>query len=304
MSESIVTIRGSRGDTDSGAPHTVDFRITGTCQLRCDWCWGPEHLRKGSITEPQLKRTLGRLAADGTEQIVFSGGEPTLSKLLRPGVETARERGLRVTLSTNGIKLAQHADILRYVDDLGIPIDGSNPEVNERMRRRSDKFGAWDQAVGAILLAQEMNRDGLADIAITSRTVIARPNLDDVANIPGALEAEGVDIEAVRFKLYQVEPFGPHYADTDFERDWAISAQEAIEAAERTRAQAPDANITLQLYEGTVGRYFLVDPDGYVEGTDEDASGYPIGVPYGNIVHNYEATLGAYRAHQAQIASY
>jgi hypothetical protein len=25
------------------APHTVDLRLNGTCQLRCEWCWGPEH---------------------------------------------------------------------------------------------------------------------------------------------------------------------------------------------------------------------------------------------------------------------
>jgi MoaA/NifB/PqqE/SkfB family radical SAM enzyme len=302
MSENIDYIEGPRGDTPSGAPHTADFRITGTCQLCCDWCWGPEHLRKGSITEAQITETIGRLAADGMEQVVFSGGEPTLSNILVPGVEAAKQNGLRVTLSTNWINIGKSRDLLHRVDDLGIPIDGSIPEINDAMRTRSLRFNAWQQAIGAIVLVQRMNSLEDTNIAITIRTVIARPNLGDAPKIPTALELNGVDIERLRFKLYQVEPFGPHYSHIDFHKDWAISESEAKEVAEHMRIESPRANITLQLYEGTVGRYFLVDPDGNATGTDEDERGAPSEVGYGNIVNDYDATLNSYRTHQDAIA--
>ena len=302
MGEIINIIEGPRGETPTGAPHTADFRITGTCQLRCDWCWGPEHLRKGTISEDQLTEILGQLATDGMEQVVFSGGEPTLSKLLVPGVQAAKENGLRVTLSTNGINIGKNRDLLHLVDDLGIPVDGSTPEINDAMRTRSLRFDALGQATGVILLAQRMNRLEDANIAITARTVIARPNIEDIHNIPRSLENEGVDIEKLRFKLYQVEPFGPHVAHIDFKRDWAVSAQEAQEATEGIRNDYPSSDITLQLYEGTVGRYFLVDPDGYATGTDENELKEPVEVSYGNLIQDYNGTLANYRLHQENIA--
>ncbi len=103
-------------------------------------------------------------------------------------------------------------------------------------------------------------------------------------------------------KFYQVEPFGPHVAHIDFDRDWAITTQEAEEAAALTRTNHPAANITLQLYENTVGRYFLVDPDGFASGTDEDRYGNPVEVAYGNIVYDFDATIDAYQRHQEGLA--
>jgi MoaA/NifB/PqqE/SkfB family radical SAM enzyme len=97
MPQPIENISGARGETSSGAPHTVDLRLTGQCQLRCDWCWGPEHSRKGNVTPDQWQETISKLARSGTKQIVFSGGEPTLSKALRPGLETAKDNKLDVT---------------------------------------------------------------------------------------------------------------------------------------------------------------------------------------------------------------
>lgn len=302
MTKGLDYINGRRGETNTGAPHTVDARILGLCQLACEWCWGPEHMRKGSITAKQWSKTIGRLASAGTEQIVFSGGEPLLSPVLRPGIESAKQEGLRVTLSTNGIRLEQNSDILNMVDDLGIPIDGSTPAVNNKMRKRSDKFSAWGKAVGAVLLAQRMNERGEADVLVTSRTVIAKPNLGDVPNIPNVLANKGVDLETLRMKMYQVEPFGPHYQNIDFEGEWAVTADEARYAASQAMASRPDANITLQLYGGTVGRYFLIDPDGFATGTDEDQYGHPIEVKYGNVVHEFDATLDAYSQHQAALS--
>ncbi len=178
--ESIVYISGSRGETQSGAPHTADLRITGLCQLRCDWCWGPEHFRKGDVAPEEWSETIGRLAMGGTQQLVFSGGEPLLSKALRPGIQAAKDHDLRVTLSTNGILLGKNSDILRSVDDLGIPIDGSTPDVNDAMRTWSVRHDAWKRGVEAIRLAQSMKQEGETAVTITSRTVIAKPNLQDV----------------------------------------------------------------------------------------------------------------------------
>jgi hypothetical protein len=169
------------------------------------------------------------------------------------------------------------------------------------MRRWSVRHDAWQKAVDAIRLTQQMNQEGETNVAITARTVIAQPNLHDIANIPNALSENGVKLSDIRMKMYQVEPFGPHFSHIDFNEDWAVTAQEAQMAASQARANSPDANITLQLYGGTVGRYFLVDPDGYATGTDEDTFHNPLEISYGNIVHDFDTTLDAYRQHKARL---
>lgn len=283
------------------APDTVDLRLTGACQLRCPFCWGPEHRRSGAVTPDQWVETIGRLAGVGTTQIVLSGGEPTLSKSLEACVTAAKRHGMSVTLSTNGINLARFDAVLRLIDDLGIPLDGSTPDMNERMRTRSRVHDAWRHALGAMLLIQEMHRAGRSAAMLTVRTVIARPNLNDVPAIPAALAASGVDLTQLRLKLYQVEPFGPHFGDIDFDRDWAVTDEEAEEAFHSIRARNPELHAELQLYAGTVGRYFLVDPDGYATGTDESPDGAPIEVPYGDLVRDFSGSIGSFLSHQREI---
>lgn len=286
------------------APDTVDVRLLGTCQLRCEWCWGPEHARRGSVSAEHWCRRLRQLAGLGTTQAIISGGEPTLSPILRPVVHCAKASGLKVTLSTNGIKLPEHTDLLPFIDDIGIPVDGSTVAMNERMRKGSARFQGWERAINAIKLVQEMNRSGESGALITIRTVVARPNLHDVPNLPAALDHAGVDLAQVRVKLYQVEPFGPHYSDTDFETEWAITPDEAIACGAAARAAAPEAHIEMQLYSNTVGRYFLLDPDGWATGTDEDHDGQPVEVRYGNLIEDLDGTLEQYRAHQRSLGAH
>lgn len=48
----------------------------------------------------------------------------------------------------------------------------------------------------------------------------------------------------------------------------------------------------LQLYANTTGRYFLIDPDGWAFGTDEDDGGRPTAAPHGNVLDDADATAG------------
>lgn len=285
------------------APHTVDLRLLGTCQLRCEWCWGPEHFRRGTVSGSLWAATLEALAERGTRQVTISGGEPTKSPALRQTVQAARRGGMSVTLSTNGILLPEFTDVVEVIYDVGIPVDGSTPLMNDRMRKGSLRFQGWEKAIAAIGLVQKMRRAGVSNAMVTVRVVVARPNLHDVPTIPNALDAAGVDLSPLRIKLYQVEPFGPHFGQTDFERDWAITSDEACACAAATRARAPQAHIELQLYTNTVGRYFLIDPDSGATGTDEDHAGQPVEVPYGNVVYEFERTLAHYREHQRSVES-
>lgn len=242
-------------------PQDIDFITNGTCQLRCPWCWGPDHQLASSLTNNQWTDALYRLRNAGAQNITFSGGEP----LLHPGIDellqTAKLIGFRTTLSTNGLLLPQYAKrVLPHVDDIGIPIDGPNGWVNFKMGR--GKMSNWDAAVEALRLVQ---RDYPA-IDTTVRTVVARPNIDLVSQIPAALSDRGLDLPRLRWKLYQIQPSGirgrhltDHWLINDTEFEDAVSSAETLGKSFRLIQPRPNVHAT--------EKSFMVGPDGTISST-------------------------------------
>jgi len=280
----------------------VDLMVTGRCQLRCSWCWGPEH---SSATEGVLrwKQLLLQLALDGVTDVVFSGGEPLLYPGLPELLEFAHDGlGLRVTLSTNGIDHGRLAATLDHVNDVGIPLDGSTAEMNDRMRSRSEHNGAWEKAIEAMARVQEFADAMRRDTVVTVRTVISKKNATDIARIPKVLAARGIDTRRKRFrmKLYRLTPLGPHVGSIDLD-DWGIAAPAFEQTVHDVIRENPAVAITAQGFEAFNDKYFKVDPTGEAVGTHLEMGGDPVDVPYGNIFADYPGTMEAFYRHQIAI---
>ena len=108
-------------------PSSADFMLLGKCNLQCPFCFGPNHELPAMQTSKVID-IIGKLAANGTQGIVFSGGEPTLIKDLPIIINEAKSRGLTTVLSTNGILLAADNRFLEAVvqnlDWISLPLDG------------------------------------------------------------------------------------------------------------------------------------------------------------------------------------
>ncbi len=251
----------SEGPPNILVPPDIDFITNGTCQLRCPWCWGPDHAHTSSLTNTEWTEALYRLRNAGAQNITFSGGEP----LLHPGIDgllkKAKSLGFRTTLSTNGLLLPQFAEsVLPHVDDIGIPVDGPNGSINFRMGR--GKATNWDGAVEALRLVQ---RD-FPEIDTTVRTVVARPNIDYVSQIPAALSDRGLDLSRLRWKLYQIQPSGirgkhltDHWLINDTEFASAVSSAERHGKPFRLIQPRPNVHAT--------EKSFMVGPDGSISST-------------------------------------
>lgn len=281
----------------SDAPATIDLSLTGRCQLRCEWCWGTEH-HIGEVFPVQAWTSLlDELGERGTRHVVLTGGEPFLSPYLEPVLTRARALALRTTLSTNGIRLARDPSLhrlLEHVDDVGIPLDGHSAEINAVMRKRSGNLNGWRHAVDALKIAQAIVP------SVTVRTVVSKKNLQSVPLIPAVLKDEGVDIQALRFKCYQIEPIGPHYSSTNWS-EWEIDVKAVRHLARDLTRLYPELDLTVQLYKNTVGRYFRIDPDGRAFGTDSSSSGAPKEVAYGNVFEGLNGVLAMWQRHTASL---
>ena len=117
----------------------VKWEITHACNLRCSHCLvgdllGPADL---DLSFDGVCRVLDEVASLGATHLAILGGEPLVRKDIIPIIKYAVERGLSVSMVSNGIGINEH--ILIKLSDAGlseltISIDGATEEVYDPVR--------------------------------------------------------------------------------------------------------------------------------------------------------------------------
>src|SRR5688500_2296271 len=133
MARSIEIVSPLAATGRLGESTKAQVILNNRCQLRCEWCWGPEHDKPESGRPQDWQQLIGNLAVAESmpyiapvDRITVSGGEPLLSQLLIPVLKTAREHRMRTKLSTNGIFLKRLVEVLPLCDELAVGIDGNS----------------------------------------------------------------------------------------------------------------------------------------------------------------------------------
>ena len=173
---------------------------------------------------------------------------------------------------------------MSHVDSFGIPLDGPDERINSIWRQGKLAGGGLEHAVAAIKLLTNAGK------AVTVRTMVHARNVAYVAKIPELLEAEGIDLSMLRWKMY---PFNPHTGDRAASNLQAEAVQ-FIPAAIHARAYM-ERFIRMDIIDLNARDRLLISPTG-------EAS-YPVaGAPdqkLGNI-HKYfgSVVLGINAGHQ------
>ncbi|MCB9788779.1 MAG: radical SAM protein [Deltaproteobacteria bacterium] len=164
---------------------TTTLRVNGVCNAACGFC---ELSGAAGLDDGAFEQALGRLQADresGVTELRLSGGEPLLEPRLPELVARARRMGFaRVTLETNGI-LAAGDGLAARLADAGVTdalwaLNGVSEAAGDRA------FGVAGAHVQALEGARALIAAG---IAVTARTPLSRPALEEVAQVPGWLRA-------------------------------------------------------------------------------------------------------------------
>lgn len=211
----------------------VVWNITRTCNLRCVHCYADSHAEKypGELSWEQCCAVIDDLAEYGASALLLSGGEPLLHPRLPDLLKRATERGLKVTISTNGTRITPElARLFKEVGVayVGISLDGIG-EVHDQFRGVK---GAFDGAIRGFRLCEEVGqKTGL-------RLTLTRNNVQCMAQILDFIEQQ--DIKRVCF--YHLVPTGrgvdvaslkPEEARAAL--DMLIARAEAWQAAGHTR---------------------------------------------------------------------
>jgi len=131
------------------------FHLTNRCQLECIHCYtssGPGVSSEGELTPERWIALVDAFADNGGEKILFTGGEALVYRGAMDVMQRAKERGLEVTLFSNGVLIRRYLEeIKNAVDIVQISIDGPNAETHDAVRGR----GQFKKAIAAIHMLLE-----------------------------------------------------------------------------------------------------------------------------------------------------
>ncbi|MHB8375856.1 MAG: radical SAM protein [Dehalococcoidia bacterium] len=165
----------------------VVWNVTRRCNLHCVHCYAAAGDRDypGELSTEESFAVIDDLAAFGVPVILFSGGEPLVRPDLFALSGRARDRGLRVVLSTNGTLLtpATAREIKQQgFSYVGISLDGL-AATHDRFRGMA---GAFDASLRGIRACRE------AGVRVGVRFTITRRNRDEFASILRLVEEEDI----------------------------------------------------------------------------------------------------------------
>jgi len=181
------------------APFLVVWDFTHKCNLRCKHCYSNSgEPDPDELTTEQALNVVDQLADAHVTALAFSGGEPITRKDFFEVAKHASERGLYVSLASNGTLLTKEVAAklkqagVNYVD---ISIDGATAKTHDEFRGVP---GAYDRAVAGLKNCVEAN------ICACIATTVGKNNM---AELPAIIDlAEQLEVE--RFTYFNFIPAG------------------------------------------------------------------------------------------------
>jgi radical SAM protein with 4Fe4S-binding SPASM domain len=198
----------------------VFWNLTDRCNLSCAHCYsksGPGCTTEGELSTVEALGVIDDLADMGVPLILLTGGEP----LMRPDIwdlaRHARDRGLKMALSTNGTLITP--DIAHRIKDsgieyAGISLDGAKSETHDRFRNSP---GAFAQTIAAFSVCKQVGLRCGVRVTLTKENCRELGDLVDLA----------ISLGASRFCLYWLVPTGrgsESYARLQLDRNEVIEA--------------------------------------------------------------------------------
>lgn len=165
----------------------VVWNITRRCNLHCMHCYSNSESKfyDGEMSFDECREVIDDLASFGVPALLLSGGEPMMHPEFFAIARYASERGLRLTLSTNGTMITREAAYsLRQIGFayVGISLDGIGAD-HDYFRGRT---GTFDRAVDAFRRCKKVGQK------VGLRLTLSRHTIDNLDGILDFIEVEDI----------------------------------------------------------------------------------------------------------------
>lgn len=163
-------------------PAHVAISVTNRCNLACTYCFARYNSRdKDNITTEKMIALIDELCCRGTRLINLTGGEPLIRKDLGQIIDyITLKKGLKCSLSTNGLLLEKNINVVKNISSINISLDG-----NEKQHNRNRGTQDYSKVIGAIELAIRYN------IPVSTCTVLNKHNVDCIDEIINLAKEKG-----------------------------------------------------------------------------------------------------------------
>ncbi|MBT7903467.1 radical SAM protein [Candidatus Woesearchaeota archaeon] len=162
----------------------TDIKLGYTCNNNCIHCVIADQRQKALIFRGNQDRStqeyineLIESKKNGCDQVVFTGGEPTLRKDLFDLLTAATNMGFRIGIQTNG-RMFFYQDFCqnfkKYNIHFVIAIHGSTAQIHDKIVRVNNSF---KQTIEGIKNLKKIDK------TITGKVVISKINFKDLKNI-------------------------------------------------------------------------------------------------------------------------
>ncbi len=163
--------------------HCLNLKITYDCTNKCRFCFS-SYLKDNIISVDGLIKAVEDGNANGCNELVLSGGEPTLyPDVIMQIMNIADKLGYeKFILQTNGSGLANNSDLLAFLDNLAqkkelcvsFSIHGYCSEIHDKM---SSCEGAFD------LLIKAMENIYHSSCKLYTNTVVSELNIHNLKDV-------------------------------------------------------------------------------------------------------------------------
>lgn len=245
--------------------YEINIHVLEACNFRCRQCFSKFGTKKLLPVEGWKKIIDNCIAGANVTEFNIAGGEPMLYPGLVELVQYIRDKGVKVSLITNG-SLMDEEWVKKYAgmfDTIGFSVDSINDETNRKIGRcdRNEKT----IPAGRIVELCELIRKYAPGCRIKINTVVSALNKDEVMS-------DFIDeVAADRWKILRMKPFqygsfsniDIQVSDEEFEefvdrnkdrigKEDGVIAETGIETAKREVVVEPDMKAS----------YVLIDSNG------------------------------------------
>lgn len=249
-------------------PNSVCWNITTRCNESCKFCYRERNVEDLKL-EKEKKEIIDNIAKAGICKLTFAGGEPFLVPDIKDLICYAKDKGLMVGATSNGIKLMENPELREFcfknLDWLTLSLDGSCKEVQAAMTRNTRHV----ENVKAIMNEYSKYEKNMQKCNMKINTLVSGVNKDDILNIAELIKNAPAPIK--RWKLFQFVPLrGTAKENCEMFR---ISDEEfentVKKVKEYLRIVGKENILSVSGRKNIEEAYFVIFPDGSVKSSNE-----------------------------------
>jgi GTP 3',8-cyclase len=186
-------------------PVYLEIGLTNSCNHNCVFCALDFMEGHGKFIDKEIMvKTLKEMGEKGVKAIMFAGeGESVLHPDIDLFVETAKESGIDISITTNGVPLTKEkiSKILPHLSWIRFSIDSGSPENYSKIHETSSED--FEKLLENLRECVRLKRELGLNVVIGTQFLMIPHNKDEAVKLAKILKEIGVD-------NLQIKPYSKH----------------------------------------------------------------------------------------------